>query len=115
MQVLVRRVISDTDVRRVRCACGELQLLADDPRCPVRIRRIIRSTLRWIHDFRAWHEYPHLHLPVTTNAMENMNGRIRALLARHRGLCTPDALQRWIVAYVWFHPRMKCRPKNLQK
>lgn len=114
-QVLVRRIICDTDERRVHRACGELARLAEDVRCPVRIRRIIRSTLRWRHDFRAWVEHPHLRLPATTNAVENMNGRLRALLGRHRGLCTPDALRCWIVAYVWFHPHMKCRPKNLQK
>lgn len=115
MQVLIRRVLCDTDERRVRRACHELRYLADDGRCPVRIRRIIRSTLRWRHDFRAWYEHPALRLPATTNAVENINSRIRSLLHRHRGLRTADALERWIVAYVWFHPRMKCRPKNLQK
>lgn len=114
-QVLIRRVISDTDVPRVQRARYELIHLANDPRCPVRIRRIIRSTIRWLHDFRAWHEHPDLHLPTTTNAMENMNGRIRSLLNRSRGFRTPETLARWITAYVWCHPRMKCRPKNLQK
>lgn len=114
-QVLIRRVLCDTDERRVRRACRELRWLADGVWCPVRIRRIIRSTLRWRHDFRAWYEHPALRLPATTNAVENINGRVRSLLHRHRGLRTADALERWIVAYVWFHPRMKCRPKNLQK
>lgn len=115
VQVLVRRLLCNTDERRVSRACTELAHLANDVRCPVRIRRIIRSTLRWRHDFRAWYEYPHLRLPATTNAVENMNGRLRSLLQRHRGLRTADALTRWITAYVWFHPRMKCRPKIPQK
>lgn len=114
-QVLIRRVIGDTDVPRVQRAWRELIGLANDPRCPIRIRRIIRSTLRWLHDFRAWHEHSNLRLPATTNAMENMNGRLRGLLNRSRGLRTPDTLARWITAYVWFHPQMKCRPKDLQK
>lgn len=114
-QVLIRRIICDTDERRVERACSELARLSDAVRCPVRIRRIMRSTLRWRHDFRAWVEHPYLRLPATTNAIENMNGRIRSLLNRHRGLRTADALGRWITAYVWFHPHMKCRQKNLQK
>lgn len=114
-QVLIRRVLCETDEHRVRRACSELARLAQDARCPVRIRRIIRSTLRWRDDFRAWYEHPHLRLPSTTNAVENMNGRLRSLLNRHRGFRTPDALARWIIAYVWFHPRMKCRPKIPQK
>ena len=115
VQVLIRLVLCDGDERRVRRACHELRCLADEKRCPVRVRRIIRSTLRWRHDFRAYHEHPDLRLPATTNAVENMNGRLRSLLNRHRGLRTPSALERWVVAYIRFHPRMKCRPKNLQK
>lgn len=114
-QVLVRRILCDTDERRVSRACRELARLAEDGRCPVRIRRILRSTLRWRHDFRAWYEHPHLRLPATTNAVENMNSRLRSLLQRHRGLRTAGALTRWITAYVWFHPKMKCRPKIPQK
>lgn len=114
-QALVRHVLHDPDEQHVRRACHDLAQLAIDARCPVRIRRLIRSTLRWTHDFRACYEYPDLHLPATTNAIENMNGRLRGLLNRHRGCCPPASLERWIVAYVWFHPRMKCRPKNLQK
>lgn len=114
-RVLVRRILHDLNERRVRRACRELAHLANDTQCPVRIRRLIRSTLRWLHDFRACYEHPNLRLPATTNAIENMNGRLRGLLNRHRGLCTPESLERWIIAYIWLHPRMKCRPKNLQK
>lgn len=114
-QVLIRRVIGDADVQRVQRARRELIHLTNDPHCPVRLRRIIRSTIRWLHDFRAWYEHPNLRLPATTNAMENMNGRLRSILNRSRGFRTPETLTRWITAYVWFHSRMKCRPKNLQK
>lgn len=110
-QALIRGILSDRDEGRVSQRRRDLVRLTQDPHCPVRIRRIIRFTLRWIHDYRACYEHPNLHLPATTNAIENMNGRIRQLLTRHRGLCTPTSLERWIVAYVWFHPRMKCRSK----
>lgn len=110
-QALIRQVLSDTDEGRVGERRGELVDLSNDPSCPVRIRRLIRFTIRWLHEYRACFHHPHLRLPATTNALENMNGRIRQLLNRHRGLCTPASLEWWIVAYVWFHPRMKCRPK----
>jgi hypothetical protein len=115
VQALVRRMLSDADEERVRSWQRELLHLASDPCCPVRIRRIIRFTIRWLHEYRSCYRHPDLRLPATTNAIENMNGRIRNLLNRSRGLCTPEALERWIVAYVWFHPRMKCRPKIPQK
>lgn len=110
-QALVRQALSDTDEERIRAYRSELLGLANDPHCPVRLRRLIRFTIRWLHEYRACFHHPHLRLPATTNAIENMNGRIRQLLNRHRGLCTPESLERWIVAFVWFHPRMKCRPK----
>lgn len=110
-QALIRQILSDVDEERVRERWRELMDLSNDPHCPIRIRRLIRFTIRWLHEYRACFHHPHLRLPATTNAIENMNGRIRQLLNRHRGLCTPESLERWVVAYVWFHPRMKCRPK----
>ena len=102
--------------RDERTAAAHARALARprlDPDCPAAFRPLIRSTLAHLPEYRACHRFPELRLPATTNTVENMNGRIRALLGRCRGLRTADSLTRWIVAFIRFHPRAKCRPKNL--
>jgi len=85
--------------------------MAQDRRCPKRLRRTILETLRSLHEFRACYLHPNLRLPATTNAVENANGRIRSLLNRSRGYRTPESLIRWVVGFLWFHPTVACRPK----
>ena len=89
----------------------EFATLGADPRCPMRLRMIITETLRYLHEYRACYTHPHLRLPATTNALENTNGRIRAVLNRSRGCRTPPSLIRWITGFLWFHPTVTCRPK----
>lgn len=89
----------------------EFARLGDGPRCPTRLRQIVTETLRYLHEYRACSLHPELHLPATTNALENTNGRIRSVLNRSRGCRTPESLIRWITGFLWFHPTVKCRPK----
>jgi hypothetical protein len=85
--------------------------LGDHRECPVKLRMIVRETLRSLHEYRACYLHPELHLPATTNALENTNGRLRSLLNRSRGCRTPESLIRWATGFLYFHPMVKCRPK----
>lgn len=85
--------------------------LGNDPYCPTRLSQIVTETLRYLHEYRACYLHPELHLPATTNALENTNGRIRSVLNRSRGCRTSESLIRWITGFLWFHPIVKCRPK----
>ena len=85
--------------------------LGDHRECPLKLRMIVIETLRYLHEFRACYLHPEFHLPATTNALENTNGRIRSMLNRSRGCRTPEALIRWITGFLYFHPMVKCRPK----
>lgn len=89
----------------------EFARLGDDPHCPKPLRQIVAETLRHLHEYRACYRHPELHLPATTNALENTNGRIRSVLNRSRGCRTPGSLIRWITGFLYFHPIVKCRPK----
>lgn len=99
---------SETEAAKITSAFAEL---GKNPRCPIRLRRIVNETLEYLHEYRACYLHPTLRLPATTNALENTNGRIRALLNRSHGCRTPAALIRWINGFLWFHPTVRCRPK----
>jgi hypothetical protein len=107
----IRELIATRERRRVTILRRRLATLAGDPECPRKIRMIMREMLRRTADLRAYLEYPDLRLPATSNVMESMNSRLRALAGRSRGFTTGIALERWIVAAVSFNPRATCRPK----
>lgn len=111
IQRLMHALMNERDERKVFLIADRLSILGQDRQCPMKLRHIITQTLRNLHEYRACYLHPELHLPATTNAVENTNGRIRSLLNRSRGYRTPDALIRWITGFLWFHPTVTCRPK----
>jgi hypothetical protein len=108
---LLRAALLANDEREAAAAAASLARLASDPDCPKGIRQIIKRTLATLHEYRTCFTRPELRLPATTNAVENTNGRIRSVLSRSRGFRTPRSLLRWIYGYLWFHPKVACRPK----
>lgn len=111
IQRLMHALMNARDERNASEIADQLFVLGQDRRCPMRLRHIITETLRRLPEYRACYAHPELHLPATTNAIENTNGRIRALLNRSRGCRTPISLLRWISGFLWFHPTVKCRSK----
>lgn len=110
----IRILFNTENEEAVQFAKDALVKLGNNPNCPTRLRLIVNSTVRCVDEFRACFLHPELRLPATTNSLENTNGRIRSLLGRSRGLRTPNSLLNWITGFLWFHPNVKCRPKNPQ-
>lgn len=110
----IRELISTESVRRVRGLRRSLAALRRDPACPRKIRMIIHEVLQHIDELRAYLDHPELRLPATSNVMESLNSRLRDLAGRSRGFRTGPALERWITAYLYFHSKSVCRPKNPQ-
>ncbi len=101
----VRRALVTPSARELRRLCLTLAAAADQSDCPTRVRMICRDFLRHLDSFRAYLDYPDLHLPSTTNVLESMN---RLLSDRVRGLRTPAALERWAIATIRLHPVLVC-------
>lgn len=101
---------AESEIEAVTLAAA-FSRIGSDPRCPARLSQIVTETLRYLQEYRACYLHPSLRLPATTNALENTNGRIRAVLNRARGCRTPESLIRWITGFLWFHPTVACRPK----
>lgn len=111
---LIRTLITIEDAGRVLILIQKLHRLSEDPSCPRKVCMIIREVIRHHETFRTYLSHPELNLPITTNTIESLNSRLRELAGRSRGFRSPKSLERWIVAYLWFHPTSKCRPKNPQ-
>ncbi len=108
---LMHALMNVRDPEKVSEIVDRLFILSRDPRCPERLYQIVKRTVRTLHEYRACYLHPELRLPATTNAVENTNGRIRAMLNRARGCRTPSSLLQWITGFLWFHPTVTCRPK----
>lgn len=109
----VRALLIEPDERKSAKIRKRIEVLMNDPECPRRWKMRLREFLRCTHLYRTYLNHPELNLPTTTNAMENLNSRLRALTQRSRGFRTPQALERWVNAYAYFHPEVKCNGKNL--
>lgn len=107
----IRALITTTSPQRLTALRRSLAISSGDPGCPRKIRMIIREVLRHTDELRAYLDHPNLRLPATSNVMESLNSRLRALAGRSRGFRTGPALERWITAYVFFHSKGLCRPK----
>lgn len=107
----IRELIITASQRRVCTLTRELRTLCRDPECPRKIRMVIREVIRHTDELRTYLDHPELRLPATSNVMESLNSQLRSLAGRSRGFRTGQALERWIVAFVYFHLKGKCRPK----
>lgn len=110
----VRALLIEPDERKTARIRRRIEDLMNDPQCPRRWRMRLREFLRCAHLYRVYLAHPELNLPTTTNAIENLNSRLRALTHRSRGFRTPEALERWVNAYVYFHPDVQCNGKMIK-
>lgn len=111
----VRALLVEPDERKAARIRKRIEVLMNDVQCPRRWKMRLREFLRCAQLYRIYLAHPELNLPTTTNAIENLNSRLRALTYRSRGFRTPEALERWVNAYVHFHPDVQCNRKNDQK
>lgn len=114
VEACIRELISTRTPQRVQALRRSLAALCRGSECPRKIRMIIREVLRHTDELRAYLDHPELRLPTTSNIMESLNSRLRDLAGRSRGFRTGVALARWIIAYIYFHSKSVCRPKNPQ-
>lgn len=110
----VRALLTEQDPKQAQRITRQIATLLKDPECPRRWKMRLREFLRCAHLYRTYLSYPELNLPTTTNAVENLNSRLRALTYRSRGFRTPQALERWVNAYIHFHPTVKCNGKTIK-
>lgn len=101
----IREVLGTRDQVRLVQLQQRLRALAAQPRAPVRLRMVVRHFLRELASFRAYLQYPELHLPTTTNVIEAMANILRSRL---RSLNTPASLQRWATGVLRARPIMVC-------
>lgn len=106
----IREALATANPARLVQLREQLLQLARGPRCPKRLRMLTLDFLRELDAFRAYHRYPELHLPTTTNVIEAMGKVLRDQL---RSLSTPRSLHRWATAVIRLRPPMVCNgPKN---
>jgi len=102
---LVKLALRETSARRLNNQCGQLAKLAKHPKCPKRMRKIVRDFLRRIEEFRAYLEYPELRLPTTTNVMESANSVLRRKV---KTVNSPQSWHKWALAVTRFKSKFTC-------
>lgn len=110
-EACIRELITTSSPQRIHILRRTLIHLCEDAGCPRKIRMMIREVLRHTDVLRTYLDYPALRLPATSNVMESLNSRLRSLSGRSRGFRTGQALERWMVVYVYFNSTSKCDPK----
>lgn len=102
----VKLALSETSKGRLNTLCKRLAHLAKDPRCPKRMKMIVRDFLRRLPEFRSYLEYPELNLPTTVNVMESLNSLIRR---KARTVNSPKAWYKWTLAVIRFKSIFTCK------
>lgn len=72
---------------------------------------VLSGFLKNFQEYRSYINYPHLHLPNTSNTAEHFNSRIRNLQYRARGFRSFKSLSAWIEALVKFSETVTCNSK----
>lgn len=104
---------STPDRGRVAELYQSLRRLAAHPDISARIRGTVRRTLYNLASFRTYLDYPELHLPTTTNAVESRNSLLRRVLSC---VNSPAAALLRARAYTRLHPTITCNgPENPQE
>lgn len=73
---------------------------------------ILRRLLREWNSIRAYLTHPELNIPRTTGVVESMHGRLRDVVS---GLCTVDAIQNRMTAYIRLHDPFTCNSPDSQQ
>jgi hypothetical protein len=110
----VRKALELPDGRRLQTVLKKLRSLVRKAKGLRVMRMIVREFLRRIDHFRAYREYPELHLPTTTGSVEAMNRRVRDLMRQTRSIKSPAALQLWTTALIRVRPIIMCNGKDFQ-
>jgi len=90
---------------RVNFYKERLLFLISQPKCPNRLKIIIRDYLRHLKYFRSCLNHPKLNLPNTTNSMESINNLIRE---QCRYLNNPSSLARWSKSFIKIKGQVAC-------
>lgn len=101
----VREARTTPDPKRVAELRSLLREQAAYPDLTVRIRGAVRRFLHDLEHYRAYLNYPDLALPVTTNAVESRNSRLRDVL---RCINSPEAALLRLRTYTRLHPTIRC-------
>lgn len=94
---LVNHILTTRDQTTIMPALTKLESIAWDTRSPV-LRKVLSGFITHYRDYRTYLEYPELHLPRTSNAVESLIGDVRHLCYRARGFRTVESLTQWVHA-----------------
>jgi hypothetical protein len=78
------------------------------------LRQMIHEFIRYHEYFRTYLRYPAYHIPLTTGAVESLNGLLRDVLHRTRGLRTRESLARWVAGFVKYQRFITCNGSKNQ-
>lgn len=108
----VRKALELPDGQRLQTVLKKLSHLVRKATRLRVMRMIVREFLRRIDHFRAYRQYPELHLPTTTGSVEAMNRRVRDLMRQTRSIKSPHPLLLWATALIRTRPMVMCNGKH---
>lgn len=111
---IVRRVLASPEGPSLDTEVARLHRLSLSSNLTPRLKASIRHLLASLRYYRAYYLNPHMRLPTTTNAVESMGARIRAMLNRHKAASSPRSLLLWATALTRLRPNTACNANSQQ-
>lgn len=108
----IMRLLKVRSKQRVKALSARLKRLAKKSNCPKSMRMTVAEFLRALPEFRAYLNYPELHLPTTTGSVETMGKLVRKRAGQVR---TARALKLWTTALIRLRSPITCNGKDFQQ
>lgn len=102
-------LLKERKLQKVKTLSTQLRQLSCKPDCPRSMQMIVAEFLRHLSEFRAYLNYPELHLPTTTGSIETMCKLIRKRVSTIR---TAKALRLWATALIRLKSPITCNGKK---
>lgn len=108
VKTLLRKVGGKQSARLQR----RLEILAQNPLCPKRMRMQVREFLRNLNYYHTYLRHPELDIPHTTNVVESVNSITRKNVAK---INNPKAWFKWTKMAIRMHPKFNCKGANFNR
>jgi len=112
---LILCAMRTTDAERLKKTIARLEELAKGKCCTRRISGVVREFMECVEYYRAFLDYPNLHLPTTTNTMESMGCLVRTMFRRSRAGSNPESLLMWADAMIRVKGKLACNGQEINR
>lgn len=102
----VKKLLTNNNPVFVSRLVKRLNILADNSKCPKRLKMTVRELIRRLDSYHSYLKHPELNIPTTTNTIESVNSKINSKTLKIK---SEQSLIKWCVAVIRSHKYFKCQ------